>query len=433
MHDIKFLRTQPELVKTHLQNKGMLESIALLDEVLALDARRRDVLSEVEVLKKERNDASQQVAKLKKSGEDASALIESTRALGERIGVLDAQSREIESELDGKLLEIPNIHAPDVPMGLTEDENVEVRRWGQEPDFGFEPSPHWELGEKLGIVDFERGVKISGSRFNVLRGAGARMERALISLMLDLHTQKHGYEEVFPPFLVRSECMTGTGNLPKFGEDSYFLPADDLWLVPTAEVPITNLYRDEILDASQLPIKIAAYTACFRREAGAAGRDSRGLIRVHQFNKVELVKFVAHEYSYHELETLTRDAQAVLETLELPYRTVEHCAGDLGFKATKAYDVEVWMPAQNTFREISSCSNFEAFQARRSGIRYRPLDENGKAGKPDFVHTLNGSGLAIGRTMAAILENNQNADGSVRVPKELQAYMGGLETIASLS
>lgn len=430
MHDLKFLRANTKLVKTHLADKHVEDGAALVDEALLLDERRRALLAEVEQLKRERNEASGQVARLKKSGEDATEIIERTRAQGERITALDAQSREVEAALESKLLEIPNIHAPGVPPGRDDTENVEVRRHGEPPQFSFEPKPHWEIAEALGIVDFERGVKISGSRFCVLRGAGARLERALISFMLDLHTTQHGYEEVFPPFLVRSECMTGTGNLPKFGEDSYRLPDDDLWLVPTAEVPITNLFRDEILDAAQLPIKMAAYTACFRREAGAAGRDTRGLIRVHQFNKVEMVKFVTPETSYAELESLTRAAETVLERLELPYRTVELCCGDLGFKATKAYDVEVWLPAQNTFREISSCSNFEAFQARRSGIRFRPVDDNGKAGKPEFVHTLNGSGLAVGRTMAAILENFQNADGSVRIPTALRPYMGGLETIS---
>jgi seryl-tRNA synthetase len=429
MHDIKFIRANAELVKQHLANKHIDDGGALVDEVLQLDEQRRNALFEVEQLKKQRNEASQQVAKLKKSGEDATQIIEETRHLGDRIGALDADSREIEAVLGHKLLEIPNIHAPDVPIGAVEDDNVEVRKWGEIPQFGFQPKPHWEIGENLRIIDFERGVKVSGSRFYVLRGAGAHLERALISLMLDVHTQQHGYEEVLPPFLVRPEAMTGAGVLPKFGEDAYHVERDDLWLIPTAEVPVTALHSEEILDAAQLPIKYAAYSACFRSEAGAAGRDTRGLIRVHQFNKVELVKFVAPEYSYEELEKLTRDAEVILEMLELPYRTVEHCTGDLGFKATKAYDVEVWLPAQNTYREISSCSNFEAFQARRSGIRYRPLDENGKPGKPEFVHTLNGSGLAIGRTMAALLENFQQEDGTVRVPAALQPYLGGLESI----
>jgi seryl-tRNA synthetase len=429
MHDIKFIRANAELVKEHLANKHIDDGAELVDEVLQLDEQRRSALFEVEQLKKQRNEASQQVAKLKKSGEDATQIIEETRHLGDRIGALDADAREVDAVLAARLLEIPNIHAPDVPLGAEEDNNVEVRKWGEIPQFGFEPKPHWEIGENLRIIDFERGVKISGSRFYVLRGAGARLERALITLMLDVHTQQHGYEEILPPVLVREEAMTGAGVLPKFGDDAYHIGRDDLWLIPTAEVPVTALHSEEILDAAQLPIKYAAYSACFRSEAGAAGRDTRGLIRVHQFNKVELVKFVAPEYSYEELEKLTRDAETILEMLELPYRTVEHCTGDLGFKATKAYDVEVWLPTQSTYREISSCSNFEAFQARRSGIRYRPLDENGKPGKPEFVHTLNGSGLAIGRTMAALLENFQNEDGSVRIPAALRPYLGGLESI----
>jgi seryl-tRNA synthetase len=429
MHDIKFIRANAELVKEHLANKHIDDGAELVDEVLQLDEQRRSALFEVEQLKKQRNQASQQVAKLKKSGEDATQIIEETRHLGDRIGALDADAREVDAVLAARLLEIPNIHAPDVPLGAEEDNNVEVRKWGEIPQFGFEPKPHWEIGENLRIIDFERGVKISGSRFYVLRGAGARLERALITLMLDVHTQQHGYEEILPPVLVREEAMTGAGVLPKFGDDAYHIGRDDLWLIPTAEVPVTALHSEEILDAAQLPIKYAAYSACFRSEAGAAGRDTRGLIRVHQFNKVELVKFVAPEYSYEELEKLTRDAETILEMLELPYRTVEHCTGDLGFKATKAYDVEVWLPTQSTYREISSCSNFEAFQARRSGIRYRPLDENGKPGKPEFVHTLNGSGLAIGRTMAALLETFQNEDGSVRIPAALRPYLGGLESI----
>lgn len=429
MLDIKFIRSQPDFVKQCLAHKQIAAGAALVDEVLRLDEHRRALLVEVEELKRGRNEASQQVAVLKKNGGDAAGIIVRTREIGERIGCLDAEGREVEAALEGKLLEMPNILGPGVPVGVDESDNVEVGKWGEPPSFDFEPRPHWELGEALKIIDFERGAKISGSRFYVLRGAGARLERALIALMLDTHATRHGYTEVFPPFLVRSECMVGTGNLPKFGEDSYHLPADDLWLVPTAEVPVTNLHRDEILDAAELPIKYAAYTACFRREAGAAGRDTRGIIRVHQFNKVEMVKFVTPESSYAELDSLRRDAEEILELLDLPYRTVELCSGDLGFKATKAFDVEVWLPAQNTYREISSCSNFEAFQARRAGIRYRPLDASGKPGKPEFVHILNGSGLAVGRTMAAIMENFQNADGTIRIPNALQPYMGGLAVI----
>jgi len=317
-----------------------------------------------------------------------------------------------------------------VPIGAGEDENVEVRRVGTPKTFDFTPLPHYEIGEKLGILDFERAAKISGARFSVLKGAGARLERALISFMLDIHTQNHGYEEVLPPVLVRGSAMTGAGVLPKFAEDAYKVENEDLWLIPTAEVPVTALHEGEILDAAQLPVKYVAYSPCFRSEAGSAGRDTRGLIRVHQFNKVELVWFTRPEDSYSALEELRGHAETILEMLELPFRTVEHCSGDLGFKATKAYDPEVWFPSQNTYREISSCSNFEAFQARRSGIRFRPLLEAGKVGKPEFVHTLNGSGLAIGRTLAAILENHQNSDGSVTIPAVLRPYLGGIETIA---
>jgi len=429
MLDLKFIRSNPDLVKAHLSDKNIQNGAALVDEVLHLDERRRSALVEVEEFKRQRNEASQQVARLKKSGADAAQLIAETRQLGDRIATLDADGREIEAVLDHRLLEIPNLHHADVPTGAGEEDNVEVTRWGEPPQFDFTARPHWEIGESLGIIDSERGAKISGSRFYALRGAGARLERALISFMLDVHTTRHGYTEIFPPFLVRSACMTGTGQLPKFSEDSYYLESDDLWLVPTAEVPVTNFHREEILDVAQLPIKYAAYSACFRREAGAAGRDTRGIIRVHQFNKVELVKFTTPEQSYAELESLRRDAETVLELLGLPYRTVALCTGDLTFSSAKTYDVEVWLPAQNGYREISSCSNFEAFQARRAAIRYRPLDENGKPGKPEFVHTLNGSGLAVGRTFAAILENFQNADGTVRVPGELRPYLGGLETI----
>ena len=428
MHDLKLLRSNPDLIKVHLAHKGIENGAQMVDAALGLDSQRRTLISEGEALKKERNDGAQEVARLKRSGEDASELIERNRAIGDQISARDVRVREIDEERDARLLEIPNIHAPDVPIGESEADNVEVTKRGTPRTFDFAPKPHWELGEALGIIDFERAVKISGSRFYALRGAGARLERALIALMLDVHGQRHGYEEVFPPFLVRTECMVGTGQLPKFGEDAYHIPSDDLWLVPTAEVPVTNLHRDEIMDAAQLPIKYCAYTACFRRESGSAGRDSRGLIRVHQFNKVELVKFATPETSYAELESLRSDAESILELLDLPYRTVMLCTGDLTFSSAKTYDVEVWLPTQDTYREISSCSNFEAFQARRANIRYRPL-ENNKPGKPDFVHTLNGSGLAVGRTMAAVLENYQNADGSVTIPAALRPYMGGLERI----
>lgn len=424
MHDIKFLRANATLVKEHLAHKKVENGAALVDEAVALDEERRTLLATGEELKKQRNEQSQQVAKLKKDGADASDLIAATRLIGDQISAADERSRAVEEALQKLLLEIPNTHAADAPVGSSEDDNVEVARWGDPKKFAFEPKAHWELGEKLNIIEFERGVKISGSRFYALRGAGARLERALISFMLDLHTQQHGYEEIMPPFLVRSECMVGTGQLPKFGEDAYHVESDDLWLVPTAEVPVTNLHREELLDLAQLPIKYAAYSACFRREAGAAGRDTRGVIRVHQFNKVELVKFATPETSYAELDSLRRNAEAVLEALELPYRTVELCTADLTFASAKTYDVEVWLPSQNTFREISSCSNFEDFQARRAGIRYRIAGEGGKPGKPEFVHTLNGSGLAVGRTFAAILENGQREDGSIEIPAALRPYFG---------
>jgi len=429
MHDLKLIRTDPDRLRTGLQHRHVQNGDAIVAQVLSLDEERRTILSEVENFKRERNDASQQVAKLKKSGGEAGELIAQTRTLGDRISELDERSRQIETSLEAALQEIPNIPAEDVPVGGGEEDNVEVARWGEAKKFDFEPKAHWEIGEKLGLFDFERGVKISGSRFFVLRGIGARLERALIAFMLDVHTDSHGYEEIFPPFLVRPECMLGTGQLPKFGEDAYHFPEDDLWLVPTAEVPVTNLHREEILDATQLPIKYAAYSACFRREAGSAGRDTRGILRVHQFNKVELVKFTTPQTSMDELETLRRNAEKILELLELPYRTVSLCSGDLGFSSAKTYDVEVWLPSQNTYREISSCSNFGAFQARRAGIRYRPLDANGKPGKPEFVHTLNGSGLAVGRTFAAILENFQQSDGSVLVPLALRPYLGGRERL----
>ena len=429
MLELKFLRANADLVKTHLRNKGLENGAALVDETLELDARRREFLAQVEALKKSRNDISAQVARAKKNGESADELMAQSREIGENIAQLENDSRHFEAKLAQIALEIPNIHHPSAPIGTGEDENVEVRKWGEIPVFDFAPKPHYEIGENLGILDFENAAKISGSRFYLLKGAGARLERALISFMLDVHTQNHGYEEVLPPVLVRSSAMEGVGILPKFAEDAYKIQDEDLWLIPTAEVPVTSIHADEILEEKQLPIKYVAYSACFRSEAGSAGRDTRGVIRVHQFNKVELVWFTKPENSYEALEQLRRDAETILEKLGLPYRTMEHCTGDLGFKATKSYDPEVWFPSQNAYREISSCSNFEAFQARRSGIRFKPQLEGGKFGKPEWVHTLNGSGLAIGRTFAAILENYQNADGSVSIPQVLRPYMGGAEKI----
>ena len=429
MIDIKTLRSNPETLKAALARRGDQKTNELLDGVLQLDASRRVLLAEVEDLKRGRNEASQEVAKLKKSGGDAGELIAQTRHSGEHISAIDADVREVEAALEQRLLELPNVPHASTPDGADADENIEIGKFGEPKQFDFEPKPHWEIGENLGILDIERGVKISGSRFYVLKGAGAKLERALIAFMLDIHTSRHGYEEMMPPFLVRSECMNGTGQLPKFGEDAYHIPSDDLWLIPTAEVPVTNYHRDEILEASELPIKYSAYSACFRREAGSAGRDTRGIIRVHQFNKVELVKFTTPENSFNELEALRRDAETILELLNLPYKTMSLCAGDIGFSAAKTYDLEVWFSHPEEYREISSCSNFESFQARRANIRYRPLDEKGKPGKPEFVHTLNGSGLAVGRTFAAILENYQNADGSVSIPEVLQPYLNGLEII----
>ncbi|MEO6907305.1 MAG: serine--tRNA ligase, partial [Abditibacteriaceae bacterium] len=344
---------------------------------------------------------------------------------------LDATGRELDEALQNELLQLPNLAAADVPIGADENDNVEVSKFGTPRQFDFEPKEHGELGAALDILDTERAAKISGARFYALKGAGAKLERALINFMLDQH-DAHGFTEIFPPFLVRSECMTGTGQLPKFGDDAYHISDDDLWLVPTAEVPITNLHREELLDESTLPIRYCAYSACFRREGGSAGRDTRGIVRVHQFNKVELVKFCKPQDSNQELETLRERAESILQLLELPYRTVALCTGDLGFSAAKTYDLEVWFPAQNTYREISSCSNFQDFQARRANIRYRPHGENGKPGKPEFVHTLNGSGLAVGRTWAAIMENYQNADGSINIPEKLQDYMGGLKKIEAV-
>ena len=432
MLDIKTLRAQPDAIRLQLDNKGIAGAAELIDQTLDLDGQRRELLAQTEELKRERNEVSAKVGKAKKNGESTDDLLRRGTELAAQITELDAQGRDVETRLNALMLEIPNGHHPSAPVGAGEDDNVEVKKWGEIPRFDFEPKPHWEIGENLGILDFESASKISGSRFYVLKKAGAKLERALISWMLDLHTETNGYEEILPPVLVRSSAMQGVGLLPKFAEDAYKVEGQDLWLIPTAEVPVTGLHGDEILDIGQLPIKYAAYSPCFRSEAGSAGRDTRGMIRVHQFDKVELVWFVAPNKSYEALEQLRAHAEMVLELLELPYRTMEHATGDLGFKATKAYDPEVWFPAQNAYREISSCSNFEAFQARRSNIRYRPLGENGKPGKPEFVHTLNGSALAVGRTMAALLENNQNADGSVTVPGVLRAYMGGLEKIEKI-
>ena len=429
MLELKFIRQNADLITQHLADKGIEKGAQLVETVLDLDEKRRGAMTQIEELKRQRNEIAGQVGRAKKAGENADDLMARGKEVGEQIGALEGNARELDGDLNAALLEIPNIHHESAPLGAGEDENVLVKQWGEPKIFDFEPKAHYEIGENLGILDFERAAKISGARFYILKGAGAQLERALISFMLDVHTRENGYEEILPPVLVRSSAMEGVGILPKFAEDAYKIENEDLWLIPTAEVPVTNFHREEILDEKQLPIQYAAYSACFRSEAGSAGRDTRGVIRVHQFNKVELVWFATPETSYDCLEKLRGHAEMILERLGLPYRTMEHCTGDLGFKATKSYDPEVWFPSQNTYREISSCSNFEAFQARRSDIKYRPLDENGKPGKPQFVHTLNGSALAVGRTFAAILENYQNADGSVTIPEVLRGYMGGLERI----
>ena len=417
MLDMKFVRENPEAVLAGLQKRG---SALTLDDFLALEKKRREVLTEVEALKSRRNTVSQEISRLKKAKEDAEALILEMRSVGEKISELDETVRQVETELKEILLSIPNLPHASVPVGRDEADNPEVRRVGEVPSFAFEPKAHWDLGEDLGILDFERGAKVTGARFTFYRGLGARLERALINFMLDVHTREHGYTEFFPPFIANKESMTGTGQLPKFAEDMFKLEGLDYYLIPTAEVPITNLHRGEILDAKDLPRYYTAYSACFRAEAGSAGRDTRGIIRQHQFNKVEMVKFCLPENSYDEPEKLVGNAERILQLLELPYRVITLCSGDIGFSSAKTYDLEVWLPSFNTYREISSCSNFEDFQARRADIKFR---RDAKS-KPEYVHTLNGSGLAIGRTVAAILENYQQADGSVLVPKVLRAFMG---------
>ncbi len=423
MLDVKVLRANFEEVKKKLENRG--EKIADLDRFGDLDQRRRELIVEVEQLKSRRNTVSQEVAHLKREKQDADHLINEMKEVSDRIKALDDELRTVDTQLEDILLTIPNIPHESVPVGLTEDENVEIRTWGDIRQFAFEAKPHWDLGTNLDILDFERASKVTGSRFVFYKGKGARLERALINFMMDLHQDQHGYEEVLPPYLVNRASMTGTGQLPKFEEDAFKIREEDYFLVPTAEVPVTNLHRDEILDVDQLPIAYTAYSANFRSEAGSAGRDTRGLIRQHQFNKVELVRFVKPEDSYEQLELLTGHAEKVLQLLKLPYRVLSMCTGDLGFTAAKKYDIEVWIPSYETYREISSCSNFEDFQARRANIRFRREAK----GKTEYVHTLNGSGLAVGRTVAAILENYQQEDGSVVVPEVLVPYMGGITII----
>jgi seryl-tRNA synthetase len=425
MLDPVFVRENPELVDARLRSRG-LDPTSDLAALAQLEANRRRVLPEVEGLKRDQNAAGEAVARAKKAGQDPSAVFAENKARGARIKELEAELATIESQRDALLLTLPNLPHESVPVGTSADDNVEVRRWGTPREFTFTPKPHWDLGAALGILDFERATRMAGARFAVLMGAGAQLSRALINFMLELHATEHGYTEVEPPFLVNRAALTGTGNLPKFEQDLFKISGEwDLFLIPTAEVPVTNLHREEILDGRLLPLKYTAYTPCFRSEAGSYGADVRGLIRQHQFDKVELVKFTTPEQSHDELEQLTRNAETVLERLGLPYRRMLLCTGDMGFAAAKTYDIEVWLPSQKTFREISSCSNTESFQARRAQIRFRP-DGTGKA---QLAHTLNGSGLAIGRTLIAILENYQQEDGSVVVPEVLRPYMRGKDVI----
>ena len=441
MLDLAFVRGNLPLVEEKLRARGA-DPAYLLGDFQQLDRRRREAITLAEQAKARRNDLSQQIGALKKAGQDAAALMEETRTLKEKLDELDSTAAALDEQMRQALSRVPNLTRDEVPTGASEADNVVVKTWGDRRQFAFEPKPHWEVGESLGILDLERAAKLSGARFAVYMGAGARLERALISFMLDTHTRKHGYREVLPPFMVNSKSLFGTGQLPKFAEDLFRCSdadADaatrgeyrdsDHWLIPTAEVPVTNLYRDEILDDARLPISLTAYTPCFRAEAGAAGKDTRGIIRQHQFQKVELVKFTRPEDSDAQHEQLTRDAEEILEALKLPYRRVLLCTGDTGFSSAKTYDLEVWLPGQGLYREISSCSNFEGFQARRANIRYRPAAPGAKA-KPEFVHTLNGSGLAVGRTWVAIVENYQQADGTIVVPEVLRPYMGGADTIS---
>lgn len=417
MLDMKFVRENPELVMDAMRKRN---ANVNLDEFLELEKKRRELTLQVEVLKSQRNAASQEIGKMKKAGENADAQMAEVRALGDKIAEDDKELKDIEARLKEILMTIPNMPAADTPVGSSDADNPVVRTWREPAKFAFEPQAHWDIGEKLNILDVERAGKVSGARFTFYRGLGSRLERSVINFFLDIHTGENGYTEFFPPFIVNKDSMQGTGQLPKFAEDMFKLEGLDYYLIPTAEVPITNLHRDEILSGDDLPLYYTAYSACFRAEAGSAGRDTRGLIRQHQFNKVELVKFTKPEDSWDELEKLTANAEKVLQLLELPYRVVRLCTGDIGFSSAATYDLEVWLPAANCYREISSCSNFLDFQARRANIRFRRDTKS----KPEFVHTLNGSGVAVGRTVAAILENYQQADGSVIVPKVLRPYMG---------
>ena len=422
MLDVKLLRDDLAQVKERMATRG---GAVDWDAFVAIDRERRDTLATIERLKEKKNRLSGEIGKIKKTGGDADALMRETEAVSEAIHVSEAPLADIEARFESFMLSVPNLPSPTVKIGKSEHDNREVRRWGEPPKFDFDAKNHWDIGEELAILDFERAAKITGARFTVYSGAGARLERALINFMLDLHTGENGYQEMLPPALVNRASLIGTGQLPKFEDDLFHLAPGDYFLIPTAEVPLTNLHRDEMLERAVLPLKYVAYTPCFRSEAGSYGKDVRGLIRQHQFNKVELVKLTEPENSYDELEALVRNAEEVLQRLKLPYRVMELCTGDLGFGAAKTYDLEVWLPGQNTYREISSCSNCEDFQARRANIRYRKDNK----GKPILVHTLNGSGLAVGRTLVAVLENYQQKDGSVIVPEALRVYMGGMERI----
>jgi seryl-tRNA synthetase len=421
MLDPRLIKEHPEEVRKRLGARGQQID---WDSLLKRDQERRTLLSKVEELRSQRRTVSDEIAKLKRDKQPAETLIDQMKVVGDRIKLLEDNLRESEEQLSAIAYAIPNLPHSSVPVGSQPSDNLEIRRWGEAPAFAFKPIPHWEIGERLGILDFERAARMTGARFAVYSGKGAQVERALINFMLDLHTQHHGYREVLPPFLVNRASLIGTGQLPKFEEDLFRLKDEDYFLIPTAEVPLTNLHRDETLQEASLPLRYAAYTPCFRREAGSYGKDTRGLIRQHQFNKVELVTFSRPESSYEELERLTSHAEEILKRLNLHYRVVALCTGDLGFAAAKTYDIEVWLPSQGMFREISSCSNFEAFQARRADIRYKRPEV-----KSDYVHTLNGSGLAVGRTFVAVLENYQQADGSVLIPDVLKPYLGGLEKI----
>ncbi len=424
MYDLKQLRDNLDHIRTSLGRRG---SDVPWADIQTLSDERRAVTTQVEQLRYELNKGSEEVARLRRAKEPAEEAMAAMKRLGDRIKDGEGTLRKVEEALTDVVLRIPNLPHASVPVGADASENVQVRQWGAVPSFS-SPKPHWEIGENLGIVDFDRAAKIAGARFSVMTGAGARLERALINYMLDRHTTQHGYQEVIPPLMVNRPAMTGTGQLPKFEEDLFRLRDEEYFLIPTAEVPVTNLHREEILGGDRLPLRYTAYTPCFRREAGSYGKDTRGLIRLHQFNKVELVAFSTPDRSYEELERLTGHAESILQGLNLPYRVITLCTGDMGFSAAKTYDLEVWLPSQQQYREISSCSNFESFQARRAGIKYRPIGGK-KETKTDFVHTLNGSGLAVGRTLVAILENFQQPDGSVEIPIVLRPYMGGLERI----